>query len=46
MSGPRGGRPRGTLVAGGPILTIAEPERAEAVAIIGDRIAHVGSLAD
>src|SRR4051794_19124019 len=41
-----GGRPRGTLVAGGPVLTMAAPARAEAVAIVGDRIAHVGSLTD
>lgn len=46
MSAALGGRPRATLFAGGPILTIGAPERAEAVAIIGDRIAHVGSLAD
>ena len=46
MTAARGGRPPGTLIAGGPILTIAAPARAEAVAIIGDRIAHVGTLAD
>lgn len=41
-----GRRDPGLLIAGGPILTIAAPGRAEAVAIVGDRILAVGSLAD
>ncbi|HUP83571.1 MAG TPA: amidohydrolase [Candidatus Limnocylindria bacterium] len=38
--------PAGVVVAGGPILTMAQPSRAEAVATRGDRILAVGSLAD
>jgi predicted amidohydrolase YtcJ len=34
------------VFAGGPILTMAEPERVEAVAIRGDRILYAGSLED
>lgn len=37
---------RGLLFAGGPILTMADPFRVEALAIAGDRIVHVGSLAE
>ncbi len=43
---PAGTRARGLLFAGGPILTIASPDRAEALAVAGDRIVHVGSLVD
>ncbi len=39
-------RPPGVLFAGGPILTMAEPHRVEAVAIADERIVHAGSLAD
>jgi predicted amidohydrolase YtcJ len=34
------------IFAGGPILTMADPPRAEAVAVVGARIAAVGSLAE
>ncbi len=34
------------VLAGGPILTMADPPRVEALAIAGDRILHAGSLAD
>ena len=34
------------IFAGGPILTMGDPDRVEAVAIRGDRILHAGSLAD
>ena len=35
----------GLLFAGGPILTMTEPGRVEALAVRGDRIAAAGSLA-
>ncbi len=35
----------GTLFAGGPILTMTEPGRVEALAVRGDRIVAAGSLA-
>jgi predicted amidohydrolase YtcJ len=34
------------LLAGGPILTMGDPLRVEAVAVIGERIAHAGALDD
>lgn len=37
---------RPTVLAGGPILTMAAPDRVEAVAISGGRILHAGRLAD
>ncbi|MFN8622470.1 MAG: amidohydrolase [Chloroflexota bacterium] len=48
--GGAAGRPQGRLFAGGPILTVAADraarQRAEALAVVGDRILHAGSLAD
>ena len=42
-----GARDRDPLIlAGGPILTMADPAGVEAVALRGDRILHAGSLAD
>lgn len=37
---------RRTVISGGPILTMAADPRAEAVALLDERILHVGSLAD
>jgi len=47
LASAAGGRdPDPLIIAGGPILTMADPERVEAVALRGDRILHAGSLAD
>src|SRR6476660_457884 len=45
-SSARARDPDPVVLAGGPILTMADPERVEAVAIRGDRILHAGSLVD
>ena len=37
---------RRTVISGGPILTMAAEMRVEAVAVLDERILHVGSLAD
>jgi len=37
---------RRTVIAGGPILTMADPGRVEAIALLDGRILHVGSLDD
>lgn len=37
---------RGLVIAGGPILTMADPLRAEAVAVVAGRVAHAGTLDD
>ncbi|TME31426.1 MAG: amidohydrolase [Chloroflexi bacterium] len=46
MESGRARDPDPLVVAGGPILTMADPERVEAIAVRGDRILHAGSLAD
>jgi len=38
--------PDALVLAGGPILTMADPERVQAVALHGDRILYAGSLED
>lgn len=37
---------RGLVIAGGPILTMADPLRVEAIGVVGGRIAHAGTLED
>ncbi|MGA0121590.1 MAG: amidohydrolase [Gaiellales bacterium] len=37
---------RRTVITGGPILTMADPGRVEAVALLDERILHVGALDD
>ena len=38
--------PRPVVLAGGPIVTMAEPARVEAVAVRDGRILHAGTLVD
>ena len=40
----RSGRSRPTVLSGGPILTMAEPLRVDALTIVGDRIGWAGTL--
>ena len=37
---------RAVVFSGGPILTMADPLRVEAITVLGDRIVRAGSLED